>query len=122
MVLSGMGRPSLRGLAARVAAEPRLTWDAVRSAPRRVLLAESACCALLFAAGLVIQLNTPLELVPEPRPSVPVAVLSALWAAVLVPARRRWPTVALLALSFSQAVLSVLILPCLLYTSDAADE
>ncbi|MEU6128063.1 histidine kinase [Saccharopolyspora sp. NPDC047091] len=117
MVFSGMERPSLRGLAARVAAEPRLTWDAVRAAPRRVRLAESACCALLFAAGLVIQLNTPLELVPEPRPSVPLAVLYALWAAVLVPARRRWPTVALLALSFSQAVLSVLILPVLAFAA-----
>ncbi|WP_258348617.1 sensor histidine kinase [Saccharopolyspora gregorii] len=114
---SGKRVPSPRELAARVAAEPRLVREAVRAAPRRVRLAESVCFVLLVAAGLTIQLNMPPELVPAPRPPVPVAVLSALWAAVLVPARRRWPVAVLPALVFGEAVLSMLLLPVLAFSA-----
>lgn len=70
----------------REAAEIRA---AVRAAPRRTVVAESLVCALAAAFGLI-----PLLLIPPDRPVL--AVLEALWAALLVAARRGRPVAAVL--------------------------
>ncbi|MFD0023447.1 sensor histidine kinase [Streptomyces sp. NPDC058382] len=68
------------------------TWSAVQAAGRRTVVAETLLCALVAAVGLV-----PLLLAPPHR--VAPAVLEALWAALIVPARRGRPGVAVLASS-----------------------
>lgn len=64
----------------------------MRAAERRTVVAEALLCALAAAFGLV-----PLALVPPER-LVP-AVLEALWAVLLVPARRGRPVAAVLGAS-----------------------
>ncbi|MFK4207169.1 sensor histidine kinase [Streptomyces sp. NPDC030920] len=64
-------------------------WSAVRAAERRTVVTEGLLCALVAAIGLL-----PLPLVPPDR-LVP-AVVEALWAAMLVPARRGRPGAAVL--------------------------
>ncbi|MFD3310909.1 sensor histidine kinase [Streptomyces sp. NPDC058694] len=70
----------------REAAEIRA---AVRAAPRRTVVAESLVCALAATFGLL-----PLLLIPPDRPVL--AVLEALWATLLVAARRGRPVAAVL--------------------------
>ncbi|MFI1359637.1 histidine kinase [Streptomyces sp. NPDC020898] len=67
-------------------------WGGVRAAERRTVVAEALLCALTAAFGLV-----PLALVPPERPAL--AVLEALWAVLLVPARRGRPVAAVLGAS-----------------------
>ncbi|WP_243788639.1 sensor histidine kinase [Saccharopolyspora gloriosae] len=75
-----------------MAAEAERIVAAVRAAPRRTIVLESVCFALLLAEGLL----TPAFVLRDPLP-LPVAVFLAVYAATLVPARRRWPVGALLA-------------------------
>ncbi|GAA4863397.1 sensor histidine kinase [Saccharopolyspora cebuensis] len=77
------------GLVAREAREVR---GAVRSAPRRVLVTELALALAVLLLGLV----------PMPAPELSTgqlvgAAALACWTALLVPARRRWPSATLLA-------------------------
>ncbi|MFG2935954.1 sensor histidine kinase [Streptomyces sp. NPDC048282] len=65
------------------------SWGAVRAAERRTVVVESLVCALTAAFCL-----TPLLLAPPHRPAS--AVLEALWATLLVPARRGRPVAAIL--------------------------
>ncbi|WP_399886984.1 sensor histidine kinase [Streptomyces sp. BBFR51] len=67
-------------------------WAAARGAERRTVVVEGLLCVLAAAFGLV-----PLLLLAPTRP-VP-AVLGALWAALLVPARRGRPVAAVLGAS-----------------------
>ncbi|WP_405525132.1 histidine kinase [Streptomyces canus] len=68
------------------------SWAAMRTAPRRTVIAESLLCALTASFGLV-----PLLLVRPDRPAL--AVLEALWATLLVAARRDRPVAAVLGVS-----------------------
>lgn len=65
---------------------------AARAVPRRTVVAEALVCALAAGFGLI-----PLLLVPPERPAL--AVLEALWATLLVPARRGRPVAAILCAS-----------------------
>lgn len=91
-------RPSVRlgrtlgGGPRRVRREVAESWGAVRSAGRRTVVGEALACGLVAAFGLV-----PLLLVPPERPVL--AVLEALWATLLVPARRGRPVAAVLGAS-----------------------
>ncbi|RDG34586.1 sensor histidine kinase, partial [Streptomyces corynorhini] len=83
-----------RGAALRSAAvlEARATLAAVRAAPRRTKRIETALCLAALAAGVL-----PLLYI---HPGWPVlAVAEACWAALLVPARRRWPVCAVLGMA-----------------------
>ncbi|MFE7125380.1 sensor histidine kinase [Streptomyces sp. NPDC057617] len=64
-------------------------WAAVRRAPRRTVAAEALGCLLTAALGLI-----PLLLLPPDRPVL--AVLEALYAALLMPLRRGRPVLAVL--------------------------
>ncbi|MEU9187583.1 histidine kinase [Streptomyces sp. NPDC048484] len=65
------------------------SWAEVRTVPRRTVVAEGLLCALTAAFGLI-----PLLLVPPELPAL--AVLEALWATLLVAARRGRPVAAIL--------------------------
>ncbi|RKN11640.1 sensor histidine kinase [Streptomyces radicis] len=67
--------------------EAAATWRAVRAAERRVVVVESLLCAATAAFALL-----PLMLAPPHR--LVWAVLGALWAVLLVPARRGRPVLA----------------------------
>ncbi|MEW2396339.1 histidine kinase [Streptomyces sp. NPDC046862] len=92
---SSPSSPSLRlghtaGAASRwVRREAVGSWAAVRAAERRTVVVEALVCVLVAAFCLM-----PLLLAPPHRP-VP-AVLEALWAVLLVPARRGRPVAAVL--------------------------
>ncbi|MCX4678685.1 histidine kinase [Streptomyces sp. NBC_01433] len=90
-----LSRPSVR-LRHTLAGVPRWlrreaveSWSAVRAAERRTVVSETLLCALVAAVGLM-----PLLLAPPHRPAA--AVLEALWAVTLVPARRGRPVAAVL--------------------------
>jgi len=68
------------------------SWAAVRTAPRRTVRTEGLLCAMTAALGLI-----PLLLLPPDRPAL--AVLEALWATLLVFARRGRPVAAILGAS-----------------------
>ncbi|MFB7656919.1 MULTISPECIES: sensor histidine kinase [unclassified Streptomyces] len=85
-----MGSQVARG--ARVRREVVASWAAVRGAPRRTVVFEALLSLLTLAFGLV-----PLLVIAPARPEL--AVLEALWAALLVPARRGQPVVAILGAS-----------------------
>ncbi|WP_280889789.1 histidine kinase [Streptomyces sp. LBL] len=87
----GLGH-SLNGVPRRVWREAAESWAAVRAATRRTVVVEALACALTAAFGLI-----PLLLMPADR--LVSAVLEALWAALLVPARRGRPVVAVLGVS-----------------------
>ncbi|MGW7578057.1 sensor histidine kinase [Streptomyces sp. NPDC054765] len=65
------------------------SWSAVRAAERRTVVTETLLCALVAAVGLM-------PLLPAPPHRLASAVWGALWATVLVPARRGRPVAAVL--------------------------
>ncbi|QQM40296.1 two-component sensor histidine kinase [Streptomyces liliifuscus] len=77
------------GPARRLRREAAEIRAALRAAPRRTVVAEGLVCAVAAAFGLI-----PLLLIPPDRPVL--AVLEALWAALLVAARRGRPVAAVL--------------------------
>ncbi|MFI1482388.1 sensor histidine kinase [Streptomyces sp. NPDC020747] len=77
------------GAARRLRREAAEISAALRATPRRTVLAEALVCALTAAFGLI-----PLLLIPPDRPVL--AVLEALWAVLLVAARRGRPVAAVL--------------------------
>lgn len=77
------------GVPRRVRREVAESWAAVRSAQRRTVATEAVAGLLAVSFGLV-----PLLLVPPERPVL--AVAEALWAALLVLARRGRPVAAVL--------------------------
>ncbi|MFF2328930.1 MULTISPECIES: sensor histidine kinase [unclassified Streptomyces] len=90
-----LSRPSVR-LRHKLAGVPRWlhgeaveSWSAVRAAERRTVVTEALLCVLVAAVGLM-----PLLLAPPHR--LVSAVVEALWAAMLVPARRGRPVAAVL--------------------------
>lgn len=85
-------RHTLAGVVRRLRSEVLESWSAVRGAERRTVVTETLLCALVAAVGLI-----PLLLAPPDRAGW--AVLEALWAVLLVPARRGRPDVAVLASS-----------------------
>ncbi|WP_307520880.1 sensor histidine kinase [Streptomyces umbrinus] len=87
--LHGQPTRGLTGAARRLRREAAEIRAQVRAAPRRTVVAESIVCALAAAFGLV-----PLLLIPPDRPVL--AVLEAVWAALLVAARRGRPVAAVL--------------------------
>lgn len=66
----------------------------VRSAPARVLLRETALSGLVLAVGVI---PIPVSLVPSGN--ILGTAMTACWAALLVPARRRWPVATLVAMA-----------------------
>ncbi|MEO3828793.1 histidine kinase [Actinomadura sp. B10D3] len=80
---------SLRTEAVREAKEARA---AVRAAPRRVVAGELAMSLTALALGFL-----PLWTSPPSPGLVAATAASACWAALLVPARRRWPAATLVA-------------------------
>ncbi|MFF1920642.1 sensor histidine kinase [Streptomyces sp. NPDC058221] len=88
---TGLGR-ALAGVPRMLRTEAAESWSALRAAGRRRVVSETLLCVLVAAIGLI-----PLLLVPPHR--MVWAVLEALWAAMLVPARRGRPGVAVLASS-----------------------
>lgn len=82
-------RHTLTGAPRWLRHEAAASWGSVRAAERRTVVVESLLCALTAAFCL-----TPLLLAPPHRPAA--AVLEALWATLLVPARRGRPIVAVL--------------------------
>lgn len=82
-------RHTLAGVPRWLHREAVKSWSAVRAAERRTVVAETLICALVAAVGLI-----PLPLAPPHR--LALAVLEALWAATLVPARRGRPAAAVL--------------------------
>ncbi|MFC5752843.1 sensor histidine kinase [Actinomadura rugatobispora] len=81
-----------RSAAAAVAREAAEARAAARSAPRHVVAGEVAAFVVAFAVGFF-----PLAM-ERPSPGLVAATAaSACWAALLVPARRRWPVATLLA-------------------------
>ncbi|WP_328782947.1 histidine kinase [Streptomyces canus] len=90
-----LSRPSVRlrhtltGVPRWLRHEVAESWAAVQAAERRTVVVESVVCALAAAFCLA-----PLLLAPPHRPAS--AVLEALWAALLVPARRGRPIAAIL--------------------------
>ncbi|MEU9558174.1 sensor histidine kinase [Streptomyces fumanus] len=73
----------------RLRREVAAVREAVRGAPRRTVVTESVLTGLVLLCSLA-----PVPLVP---PSHPVAsVLLGMWTALLVPARRRYPSLAVL--------------------------
>jgi signal transduction histidine kinase len=91
-------RPSVRlgrtlvGVPRWVRRETAESWAAARAADRRTVAVEALVCAVVAAFCLV-----PLLLAPPERP-VP-AVLEGVWAALIVPARRGRPVVAVVGAS-----------------------
>lgn len=86
-----LGR-ALSGVPGRVRREAVASWIAVRTADRRTVVVEALACALAAAFCLL-----PLLVAPPERPAT--AVLEGVWAALIVPARRVRPTVAVLCTS-----------------------
>ncbi|MDX2540426.1 sensor histidine kinase [Streptomyces sp. WI04-05B] len=92
------GRPPVRlgrgaaEVARRAGEAVAESWAALRTAPRRTVVAELLLCASAASFGL-----TPLLLVRPDRPVL--AVLEALWATLLVAARRDRPVAAVLGVS-----------------------
>jgi signal transduction histidine kinase len=81
----------VRAAIVREAEEARV---AVRSAPRHVVVVELA----MFLMGLAIGF-LPLWMLPPSPSHVAVTAASALWTALLIPARKRWPVATLLAMA-----------------------
>lgn len=75
-----------------VAREAEQARTAVRSAARHVVVGELAMFLMALALGFLPLWMSP----PSPR-HVTVTAASAFWAALLIPARKRWPAGALLA-------------------------
>ncbi|SPT63846.1 sensor histidine kinase [Actinomadura madurae] len=81
-----------RSLRADVVREAREARAAVRSAPRHVVAGELAMSLTALALGFL-----PLWASPPSPGLVAATAASACWAALLVPARRRWPAATLVA-------------------------
>ncbi|MDX3850200.1 sensor histidine kinase [Streptomyces sp. AK02-01A] len=90
--LAGRLRHMPAGVSRWLRREAVESWSAVRAAERRTVVAETLLCALVAAFGLL-----PLLLAPPHR--LLSAVVEALWAAILVPARRGRPAAAVLGCS-----------------------
>lgn len=84
--------PLVERARAAVVHEVAETRVAVRSAPRHVVVGELVISLVVLALGFM-----PLPLSPLLPSHVVAAAASACWAALLVPARRRWPFATLLA-------------------------
>lgn len=107
--MSPVTRPSW----ARIRREAAAIRNAVRAAPRRTVVIESVLAGLVLVCSLV-----PLPLLPPAHP-VPV-VLVGVWAALLVPARRRYPTLAVLGcmpVLAGENVWATVVVPCVVWSA-----
>lgn len=107
--MSPVTRPSW----ARIRREAAAIRSAVRAAPRRTVVIESVLAGLVLVCSLV-----PLPLLPPAHP-VPV-VLVGVWAALLVPARRRYPTLAVLGcmpVLAGENVWATVVVPCVVWSA-----
>lgn len=97
----------------RVRREAAAIRDAVRAAPRRTVVTESVLTGLVLLFSLA-----PFPLVPPAHPVS--AALLGVWAALLVPARRRYPALTVLCCALVAAgdnVWAVVVLPCLVWSA-----
>ncbi|MER5438723.1 histidine kinase [Streptomyces sp. NPDC002790] len=97
----------------RVRREAAAIRNAVRAAPRRTVVIESVLAGLVLVCSLV-----PVPLMPPAHP-VPVALLGV-WAALLVPARRRYPTLAVLGcmpVIAGENVWATVVVPCVVWSA-----
>ncbi|MFF3494471.1 sensor histidine kinase [Streptomyces sp. NPDC002795] len=97
----------------RIRREAAAIRNAVRAAPRRTVVIESVVAGLVLVCSLV-----PVPLVPPAHP-VPV-VLVGVWAALLVPARRRYPTLAVLGcmpVIAGENVWATVVVPCVVWSA-----
>ncbi|MFD7293070.1 sensor histidine kinase [Streptomyces sp. NPDC059897] len=107
--MSPVTRPSW----ARVRREAAAIRNAVRAAPRRTVVIESVLAGLVLVCSLV-----PVPLIPPAHP-VPVALVGV-WAALLVPARRRYPTLAVLGcmpVLAGENVWATVVVPCVVWSA-----
>jgi signal transduction histidine kinase len=87
--------------------------EAVRAVPRRTVVTESVLVGVVLLSGLV-----PVPLIPPAHPVT--AVLSGVWAALLVPARRRYPALTVLGCLLVMAgdnVWAMVVVPCLVWSA-----
>ncbi|OEV03727.1 histidine kinase [Streptomyces oceani] len=87
--------------------------EAVRAAPRRAVVTESVVAGLVLVCSLV-----PVPLMPPAHP-VTVALLGV-WAALLVPARRRYPALTVLGcvpLIAGDNVWATVVVPCVVWSA-----
>ncbi|MFZ3561644.1 sensor histidine kinase [Streptomyces sp. BH055] len=107
--MSPVARPSW----ARIRREAAAIRNAVRAAPRRTVVIESVLAGLVLVCSLV-----PVPLIPPAHP-VPVALVGV-WAALLVPARRRYPTLAVLGcmpVLAGENVWATVVVPCVVWSA-----
>ena len=97
----------------RMRRETAAIRQAVRAAPRRTVVTESVLAGLVLLCALA-----PFPLVPPAHP-VPAALL-AVWAALLVPARRMYPALTVLCcvpLIAGNNVWAVVVVPCVVWSA-----
>ncbi|MFZ3566373.1 sensor histidine kinase [Streptomyces sp. BH097] len=105
--------PVTRPSWARIRREAAAIRDAVRAAPRRTVVIESLLAGLVLVCSLV-----PVPLIPPAHP-VPVALVGV-WAALLVPARRRYPTLVVLGcmpVLAGENVWATVVVPCVVWSA-----
>ncbi|MEU9963399.1 sensor histidine kinase [Streptomyces malaysiensis] len=104
--------PAVR-LWSRARREATAIREAVRTAPRRTVVTESVLAGLVLLCSLA-----PVPLVPPAHP-VSVALLGV-WAALLVPARRMYPTLTVLCcvpLIAGDNVWAMVVVPCVVWSA-----
>ncbi|MGD6741185.1 sensor histidine kinase [Streptomyces sp. BH106] len=97
----------------RIRREAAAIRNAVRGAPRRTVVIESVLAGLVMVCSLV-----PVPLIPPAHP-LPVALVGV-WAALIVPARRRYPTFAILGcmpVVAGENVWATVVVPCVVWSA-----
>lgn len=97
----------------RMRREAAAIRDAVRAAPRRTVVTESVLGGLVLLCALA-----PFPLFPPAHPVT--AVLLGVWAALLVPARRRYPALTVLCcvpVVAGDNMWSVVVVPCVVWSA-----
>lgn len=103
----------LARIRARARREAAAIREAVRAAPRRTVVTESVLAIVVLLCSLA-----PFPLIPPAHPVT--AVLLGVWAALLVPARRMYPVLAVLGcvpLIAGNNVWSVVVVPCVVWSA-----
>ena len=97
----------------RARSEAAAIREAVRAAPRRTVITESVLAGLVLLCALA-----PFPLVPPAHPVT--ATLLGVWAALLVPARRMYPTLTVLCcvpLVAGDNAWAVVVVPCVVWSA-----
>lgn len=105
--------PAVRRSWRRMRREAAAIRDAVRGAPRRTVVTESVLTGVVLLFTLA-----PFPLIPPAHP-VPAALLGV-WAALLVPARRRYPSLTVLCcvpVIAGDNVWAAVVVPCVVWSA-----